>query len=307
MSLVELEGLEVDSARAKLVEDLSLRLEPGRVLALVGESGSGKSLAAAALCGLLPAGLRARWRRLTIADQAVTSPDELGRLRGRTIALMPQDPLGALDPVMRVGGQVSEVLTRVAKTPEADVARRTRELLGEVGFPAPDELARQYPHQLSGGMRQRALLAATLAAGPRVLIADEPTTALDASLRGGVLALLERLTSQRGLALLFITHDLAAAEAIADDVLVLYAGRVAEHGPLAEVFARPRHPYTAGLLAARLDRDRPRVLPGSIPGVDQRPDGCRFAPRCDRASPACARQPALAHGVACHHPLEAAP
>ncbi|MBL8917444.1 MAG: ABC transporter ATP-binding protein [Myxococcaceae bacterium] len=303
MSLVELEGLEVAAPSATLVDQLSLRLDAGQVLALVGESGSGKSVTAAALGGVLPQGLTARWQRLTIGGQALANAAALAPLRGRTVALMPQDPSGALDPVMRVGGQIAEVLQRVAHLPARELRGRVSALLSEVGFSDPEVVARQYPHQLSGGMRQRALLAATLAAGPRVLIADEPTTALDASLRRGVLELLERLATRRGLALLLITHDLAAAESIADQVLVLYAGRVAELGALPDVFSRPRHPYTAGLLAARLDHDAPRVLPGAVPGIAQRPPGCRFAPRCDRATDVCAAQPGFSSGVACHHRL----
>lgn len=306
MSLVELEGLEVGSPQGTIVEGLSLRLDQGRVLALVGESGSGKSVSALALCGLLPDGLTSSWRALALDGRAISGAAQLAPERGRTIALMPQDPLGALDPLMRIGRQLAEVLERVARVQPDEVPARTRSLLSEVGFSDPESTAQAFPHQLSGGMRQRALLATTLAAGPRVLIVDEPTTALDASLRAGVLTLLKALATKRGLALLFITHDLAAAETIADDLLVLYAGRVAEAGQLAAVFTKPRHPYTAGLLAARLDRPEPKVLAGAIPGLAQRPPGCRFAPRCARASPSCGVQPTLAAGVACHHPLEAA-
>ncbi|MBM4778067.1 MAG: ABC transporter ATP-binding protein [Archangiaceae bacterium] len=304
MSVLALEGLEVSLDGTSLLDGVGFTLEPASITALVGESGSGKSVTALALCGLLPAALRARWRLLSFDGRAVDDPVPL---RGRGVALMPQDALASLDPVMRVGHQIDEVLGHVAGVGPADRRSRRESLLREVGFSEPATIATSYPHQLSGGMRQRALLAATLAAEPRVLIADEPTTALDASLRQGVLTLLRELTTRRRLAMLFITHDLAAVEAIADQVTVLYAGRVAEQGAAKTIFSSPRHPYTAGLLAARLDGNGPaRVLPGSLPSVGERPVGCRFSPRCARRSAQCAEQPALVDGVACHHPTGAA-
>lgn len=305
MGLVELEALEVRTADAVLVEGLSFTLEAHRILAVVGESGSGKTVSSLALCGLLPNGVTAQWRALTIAGTPVATSTDLAVLRGRTIAAMPQDASAALDPLMRIGSMIDDVLEHVAGLPSAtERATRRRSLLAEVGFSEPPAVERLFPHQLSGGMRQRAVLAATLAANPSVLLIDEPTTALDAALRTNVLALFRELAQRRGLALLFITHDLAAAEAIADDVIVLYAGRVAEAGAVAKVFGAPRHPYTAGLLAARLDRGSSRAMAGSIPALGERPIGCRFQPRCARASPACAAQPAFASGVACHHALE---
>lgn len=306
MSLVELEELEVAAGSATLVEGLSLRLEPGRVAALVGESGSGKTVSALALVGLLPAGLRARWRRLVVDGAPVSDTPSLAPLRGRTLAYLPQDALGALDPVMRVGRLIDEVLETVARVSNARDREAAREaLLAEVGFTDPRAVSRLFPHQLSGGMGQRVSLAATLAAKPRVLLVDEPTAALDASLRQSVLEGLRGLVEGRRLSLLFITHDLAAAEAIADEVLVLYAGRVAEAGALPDVFSSPQHPYTAGLLGARLDRGEAKVMAGAIPPLGERPEGCRFQPRCARASAACASQPGLLNGVACFHPLVA--
>ncbi len=305
MGLVELEALEVRTSDAVLVEGLSFTLEAHRILAVVGESGSGKTVSALALCGLLPPGVAARWRALTIVGTPVATSADLAALRGRVIAAMPQDASAALDPLMRIGALIDEVLEHVAGLESAtERTSRRRSLLSEVGFSEPAAVERLFPHQLSGGMRQRAVLAATLAANPSVLLVDEPTTALDAALRTNVLALFKELAQRRGLALLFITHDLAAAEAIADDVIVLYAGRVAEAGALTKVFGAPRHPYTAGLLGARLDRGDSRAMAGSIPALGARPVGCRFQPRCARASPACAQQPPLTAGIACHHPLE---
>ena len=304
MSLVELEGLEVANQSLVLVDGVCVHLEAHRVTALVGESGSGKTVSALAMCGLLPAALTARWSRFVLGGTAVDTTSDVSPLRGRSIAYMPQDASGALDPVMRIGAQVEEVLEQVAGLSSASEREaRRHSVLAEVGFSEPGQVERLFPHQLSGGMRQRALLAATLAANPRVLLVDEPTTALDAPLRANVLTLLRELVRRRGIGLLFITHDLAAAEAIADEVIVLYAGRVAERGDLARVFGAPRHPYTAGLVAARLDRGTAKVMAGSIPPVGERPDGCRFRPRCDRASAACTAQPPLIAGVACHHPL----
>lgn len=307
MSLVELEGLEVASPTVVLVDGVTLQLAPHRVLALVGESGSGKTVCALALCGLLPTGLEARWTRLVVGGAALVNTEAVAPLRGRSIAYMPQDASGALDPVMRIGALIDEVLEHVAGLSTAvERATRRHAVLAEVGFSEPSHVERLFPHQLSGGMRQRALLAATLAANPRVLIVDEPTTALDPSLRANVLALLRELALRRGLALVFITHDLSAAEAIADEVIVLYAGRVAERGELRKVFGAPQHPYTAGLMAARLDRGHSKPMAGAIPPVGDRPEGCRFRPRCERASALCTQQPLLTAGVACHHPLEPA-
>ena len=304
MSVLALDGLEVSvDGGSSLLDGVGLTLEAGTITALVGESGSGKSVTALALCGLLPAALRARWSRFTFDGHDVHDP---APLRGRGVALMPQDALGSLDPVMRIGAQIDEVLSQVARVGASDRPARIESLLREAAFTEPSTIVRSYPHQLSGGMRQRALLAATLAADPRVVIVDEPTAALDASLRQGVLALLREVTTRRQVATLFITHDLAAAEAIADQVTVLYAGRIAEQAPAKTVFSSPRHPYTAGLLAARLDGKVPsKVLAGSLPSVGERPVGCRFQPRCDRRSPNCAQQPPLANGLACHHPLGA--
>jgi peptide/nickel transport system ATP-binding protein len=305
MGLLELEALEVRTRNAVIVDELSLTLSRHRVLALVGESGSGKTVSALALCGLLPSKVSARWRALSIAGNVVAKTSELSSLRGRSIAYMPQDASGALDPVMRVGALIDEVLEHVAcLTSAVERANRRHSLLSEVGFSDPRAVERLFPHQLSGGMQQRAVLAATLAADPSVLMVDEPTTALDAHLRKNVLALFRDLVVRRGLALLLITHDLAAAETIADEVIVLYAGRVAEAGKRGQILSSPRHPYTAGLMAARLGLGTFKPMPGSLPPLGERPVGCRFRSRCGRSSAKCTEQPELIAGVACHHPLE---
>lgn len=305
MALVELEGLTIHVGETTVVDGLALELEPAKVTALIGESGSGKSVTALALCGVLPPSLRASWSRLTVAGRAVAGLDELAALRGRTIALMPQEAGVALDPVMRVGEQLDEVLVHVAGVSQRELDARRTGLLTDVGFSDPLVVARSFPHQLSGGMRQRASLAASLSARPQVLIVDEPTTALDGPLARSVLALIKQLAVRHQLAVLLITHDLAAAEAIADDGLVLYAGRPCEKGVAGRLFGAPRHPYTHGLSMARLDRPRPVPLPGAQPALEARPAGCRFKPRCGRATAACDGQPPFVDEVACHHPLEA--
>jgi peptide/nickel transport system ATP-binding protein len=308
-ALLEVEALVVSSGPVALVEGLSLALHRGRVHALVGESGSGKTLSMLALLGLLPKGLSSSAARLCVEGERLawgSSAHEA--LRGRTVAMMLQDASSALDPVMRVGRQLDEVLAAVAKVPPSERATRRAALLADVGFHEPAQVAQRYPHELSGGMRQRVLLATCLAAGPKVLVADEPTTALDAVLHGQVLALLRDGAVRSGLSVVLITHDLEAARAVADDVTVLYAGRVAEQGPTARCLERPRHPYTAGLLAARpTGRGLPVPIPGAIPPVSERPEGCRFRPRCTRASAVCEQAPRLEGGVACFHPLAERP
>jgi oligopeptide/dipeptide ABC transporter ATP-binding protein len=307
--LLEVEALEVRSAQGPIVEGLSLTLRSGRVHALVGESGSGKTVSCLALLQVLPAGLSATAARFLVQGVPVAFGSPAHReLRGRTVSMMVQDSSASLDPVMRVGRQLDEVLQDVAGVSPRDRSTRREAVLREVGFPEPAWVASRFAHELSGGMRQRVSLALSLAAAPKVLIADEPTTALDASLRGGVLALLRELARERGLAVVMITHDLDAAEAIADDVTVLYAGRVAETGVAASCFAQPRHPYTAGLLAARpKGRTPPVPIPGSLPPLSERRAGCRFAPRCARATAQCDLEPPLDGGVACVHPLERSP
>jgi peptide/nickel transport system ATP-binding protein len=307
MPLLEVADLAVRWGAMDVVDGVRLTLDVGRVHALVGESGSGKTLTALALVELLPWGLVAHLGRFLL--DAAPVPDR-ANLRGRTIAVMPQDSSSALDPVMRVGAQLTEVLEHVGGLAAGPAAARAAELLLEVGFPEPQAVLRAYAHQLSGGMRQRVSLALTLSAGPRVLIVDEPTTALDAAARGGVLALLKQLAATRGLAVLVITHDLSAARAIADDVSVLYAGHLVEQGLASAVLDAPRHPYTAGLLSSQLQgRVLPTPISGSLPALGERPSGCRFRTRCARASPACEVRPALREVgervVACHHPLQA--
>ncbi|MFD5433306.1 dipeptide ABC transporter ATP-binding protein [Kitasatospora sp. NPDC127067] len=266
--IVELEGLSVEFGhgrqRTTAVAGVSLSLSAGECLALVGESGSGKSVTARTLVGLTAPGAAVRAERFLVEgrDAAAFGEREWRRVRGRTVALVLQDALSALDPLRRVGTEVGEPLLAHRVLPKAEVPGRVEELLRDVGVPEPAERARQYPHQLSGGLRQRALIASALAAGPRVLVADEPTTALDVTVQAQVLDLLGELKAE-GTALLLISHDLAVVARLADRIAVMKDGRIVESGPADRVLGAPEHPYTRMLLAAAPDPDRPGPAPAA--------------------------------------------
>ena len=276
-----------DGRRLEVVDGVDLRLCAGRTTALVGESGCGKSITAAALGGLLPRGMARDRGDVRWADGAERRP-------GRGLAYVFQDPGECLDPVFTIGNQIREVL------PESERGRareRMEELLRTVGFAEPARVLASYPHELSGGMQQRAMLAMALAGRPRVLVADEPTTALDVTVQAKILRLLAELQRLENLALLLITHNLGVVAEIADEVHVMYAGRIVESGPV-ELLGNPRHPYVQGLLKAlpRLDGAGERLegIAGSVPPLGRRPAGCRFHPRCAWARAACReKEPAL--------------
>lgn len=278
---------------AVLVDRVDLDLESGETLALVGESGAGKTLTALALLGLVPPPARLAAGSVVLEGrELVGRPErELRRVRGAGIAYMPQDPAAALLPVRRVGAQVAETLRAHAPLSRAAARARAARALAEVGLPRDD-----LPHRLSGGQRQRALLALALAPGPRVLLADEPTAAVDALTTARVLALLDERRRARGLAMLLITHDLGAVARAAGRVAVMYAGRVVEEGTVAQVLRSPRHPYAMGLVACapRLDRAgrrRRTPIPGRPPPPGARPPGCAFAPRCPARRAECDAAP----------------
>jgi peptide/nickel transport system ATP-binding protein len=298
-------GLTVElptrSGWVRPVNDVSFSLAEGETLGIVGESGSGKTMLGLALMGLEPPGARRSGEAWledhdTAADHRGTdlitaSPQEMRALRGREIAMVFQEPMTALNPVLRVGAQVEEAIRVHAPEFGADeIERRAIQALERAAVPEPEIRARQYPHQLSGGLRQRVLIAMALAAGPGVLIADEPTTALDVTVQKQILELLAQLRRDLRLSLLFITHDLGVVAQIADRVLVMYAGRIVEEGPAAEVIRKPRHPYTQGLLCAapRLTREKLVPIPGAVPSLDALPAGCAFAPRCAQHIAECA-------------------
>jgi oligopeptide/dipeptide ABC transporter ATP-binding protein len=310
-SLLEIQALTVQLATpagpVKPVNDVSLCIGKGESLGLVGESGSGKTMLSLALMGLLPPGARVSgeisWRGSiqgtetpAIETQRVEknggakrrnlvglNDDDWRRVRGREIAMIFQEPMTSLNPVMRIGVQIEEAI--LAHEPRMDkdgLHRRLMTAMDHAAIPEPEARAQQMPHQLSGGLRQRAMIAMALAPRPKLLIADEPTTALDVTVQKQILDLLDHLRGELELALLFITHDLGVVGKVADRVAVMYAGRIVETGPTETVLASPRHPYTQGLLAASptLERRALAPIPGTVPQLTELPPGCAFAPRC---------------------------
>ena len=292
---LSLQGLTVEIATpagpVRPVRAVSLELAAGETLALVGESGSGKSLTGLAVLGLLPPGVAVTSGQAWVdgADLLRLPEPALRRLRGRTCAMIFQDPASSLNPVHRVGAQVAEAIAAHRRLPRRARAAEVVRLLRHVGIAAPDRRAKEFPHQLSGGMRQRVMIAAAIANSPKILIADEPTTALDVTIQAQVLALLAELQRRDGLAMLFITHSLPVVAEIAGRVAVMYAGSIVEEGPVAAVFDRPLHPYTAALLASAPRPHGPRIepIPGTVPALDRLPPGCCFAPRCSHRIVAC--------------------
>jgi peptide/nickel transport system ATP-binding protein len=286
------------------VEDLSFAVEDGGALAIVGESGCGKSVTAMALLGLL--GRRAQVSgRARLADVDLLGP-KAQAVRGRRISIVFQEPMTSLNPVLTVGRQIGEVLRRHLGMSKGAARRRAVELLELVGIPAPDARVGEYPHQLSGGMRQRVMIAMAIACEPEVLIADEPTTALDVTIQAGVLDVMKDLRSRLGMAIVLITHDLGVVADIADRVVVMYAGRKVEEADVRELYADPRHPYTIGLLGAVprvAGSGRLQEIPGIVPARTEPATSCVFAPRCERATEEClAGVPPLENRAACIHP-----
>ncbi|MEW6473722.1 MAG: ABC transporter ATP-binding protein [Actinomycetota bacterium] len=315
--LVSVEDLHVefhtDAGIVKAVDGVSWSITPGETLGIVGESGSGKSVSALALMGLLQKPQARISGRILFRgrDLLTAGEEELRSLRGNDISMIFQDPLTALNPVFKVGHQVAEVIQAHEKIGKIPARRRAVDLLAEVGIPNPRIRAEEFPHQYSGGMRQRAMIAMALALNPALLLADEPTTALDVTVQAQIMNLLSRLQERRGTAIVLITHDLGVVAGHADRVLVMYAGKVAETAGADALFHAPRHPYTLGLLTslARLDRrrtERLRPIPGQPPSLIRVPPGCPFHPRCAFATEICPREmPPLTggatHAAACHH------
>jgi peptide/nickel transport system ATP-binding protein len=295
--LLEVEGLTVwltaANERALLLRDVSFSVWPGESLGIVGESGSGKTVLALAVMGILPAPMRWSARRIRCLGRNLdtSSSREWRRNRGRTIAMVFQEPMTALNPIMRVGDQIKQVLYWRRGMSGRAAQERATDLLKQVEIPAPVQRLNAYPHELSGGMRQRVMIAMALAGEPKLLIADEPTTALDVTIQAQILALLRDLQRRMGLSMILITHDLGVIAELAQRVMVLYAGQQMETAAVTDIFDAPAHPYTQALLAAApnpmIRRPRLQTIPGSIPqpGVDL--PGCLFAPRCPYRAPAC--------------------
>ncbi|HEY4405390.1 MAG TPA: ABC transporter ATP-binding protein [Xanthobacteraceae bacterium] len=317
MALLEIENLSVEfpagTGMVRAVDGVSLALSEGELLGVVGESGSGKSLTMLAVMGLVPYPGRVTADRLTFKgrDLLTLSARERRQLAGKSIAMIFQEPATSLNPCFTVGFQLAEGLRVHQRLGRRVARRRAIELLEQVGIPAAEERLRAYPHQLSGGMNQRVMIAMAIACDPQLLIADEPTTALDVTIQAQILQLLLSLQRDRGMGLILVTHNMGVVADTARRVLVMYAGQIVEDRSTAALFQAPQHPYTAALLAARpgqADGGRLPTIPGGPPGLQERPAGCLFAPRCaygtDRAR---AERPQLRDWmegrVRCHHPL----
>ena len=276
-----------------VIDDLSFDVQAGEILGVVGESGAGKSLTGMAILGLLDPPLAQSGGRIVFDGGRIDTlpPGEFDALRGKAIAAVFQDSMTSLDPIMTIGRQLTETIIAHHRLGRRKAEDRAAQLLAEVGIPGPRERLSSYPHQLSGGMRQRVVLALAFACEPRLIIADEPTTALDVSLQAQIVALLKRMASERGTAVMFVTHDMGLIAETADRIAVLYAGRLAEIGPTSDVLQSPQHPYTKGLIASipRVNRPVHRLfqIEGTMPSPAARPSGCAFHPRCPVAIPRC--------------------
>jgi peptide/nickel transport system ATP-binding protein len=278
------------------LDDVSFTIDAGEVLGVVGESGAGKSVTGAAIIGLLEPPLRIAGGRISLAGQRIDNlpHNAMRRIRGKEIGAIFQDPLTSLNPLYKVGQQLVETIRTHLDLSPAAARERALSLLSEVGIAGADERINQYPHQFSGGMRQRVVIALAIAANPRLIIADEPTTALDVSIQAQIVALLRRLCQDHGTAVMLITHDMGVIAETAHRVAVMYAGRIVELGAVREVVANPRHPYTRGLMSSipRIGgrRDRLVQVEGTMPRLDEFPPGCPFNPRCSEATERCRRE-----------------
>lgn len=316
---IEVKDLVVSNGDVTAVRGVSFTIPHGGRMGLVGESGSGKSMTALALMGLLPMGWSTHGNILHDGVDLVTQSDKaLSSRRGRTLSMVFQDPLSSLNPVRRVGEQISSVIRRHTGADKRTAEAQTIELIKQMNLPRPEQLVRAYPHEISGGQRQRIMIAMALACYPQLIIADEPTTALDVTVQKQVLRLLNGAVRDRGSALLMITHDLPIIAAMCDTVAVMYAGRIVEIGPVQEVFRNPRHHYTRGLLDSQPTMDNIALdgssrlvsIPGMVPPLHSLPPGCAFNPRCPAATDKCReKMPELGtrgFNAACWHPIDVA-
>jgi len=307
--VLEVEALKVEipvsGGLLKPVRGISFHVERGEVLGIVGESGCGKSLTSLALMGLLPQGARRRVKTLRLeGDDISTMPErDMADLRGNRVSMIFQEPMTSLNPLLTIGEQLTEVFIRHARGNRAEARARALELLDKVGIAEAASRLGQYPHQLSGGLRQRVMIAMALMCSPDLVIADEPTTALDVTIQAQVLSLFKRLQRELGLAVIFITHDLGVVARLADRVMVMYGGEIVETAAVVDLFARPSHPYTQGLLACLPTPGGPRrlgTIPGSVPAFSGDLASCGFANRCSHVMPACRAGPIAMRGSATH-------
>ncbi len=321
MTALEVEDLTVRFPTAggdrPAVDAVSFTLRRGQTLGLVGESGSGKTMTGYAILNLVPPPGRVTGGRVRLDGQDLVGLPEAAMrdLRGNRIALVMQDPMACLNDVLRVGTQMTEAVSAHRRVRPAQARSMARDALGRMGIPHPEERLDAYPHEFSGGMRQRIAIATALLNHPDVIIADEPTTALDVTIQAQILSEVQRICAADGMAMLWITHDLSVVAGLADAIAVMYAGRIVERGACDAVIAAPLHPYAEGLMASVPARNQPgerlRQIPGMMPGLASLPDGCTFRPRCIRADAACAQVPLLCevrpeHFVRCFHPLAGA-
>ncbi|MBL8697204.1 MAG: ABC transporter ATP-binding protein [Alphaproteobacteria bacterium] len=302
------------SGIVKAVDGVSFAVEPGKVMGLVGESGSGKSVTGFSIMGLVDPPGRVAGGRILFhgTDLASLSEEQMRAVRGKRIAMIFQDPMMTLNPVLRVDTQMIEAVQAHEAVSREEARRRARDALGQVGIPSPDERLAAYPHQFSGGMRQRVAIAIALLNRVELIIADEPTTALDVTIQGQILFEMQRLARETRTALVWITHDLSVVASLADEICVMYAGRIVERGTIDEVLDRPAHPYTAGLIGSVPSRNRRgsplQQIPGVMPSLLSLPKGCAFRSRCARADAACGEDPPeIGFGglqrARCVHPL----
>jgi oligopeptide transport system ATP-binding protein len=305
-------ALPTRSGYANAVDDISFEVDAGEIMGIAGESGSGKTMTALSLFGLLPNGARVSGSiKLDGIDLLTLSRKRLRAVRGRQIAMVSQDPATALHPILPIGTQLTEHMRYHLGVSKSEAMSRAAELLATVRIPDPEQALRSYAGQFSGGMRQRIAIAVALAAEPRLLVADEPTTALDVTVQAGILRLLDRLCAERGMAVIVITHDLGVMSATARRLSVMYAGRLAEAGPTSQLLSAPRHPYTRGLLDAlpHPEAGHAPLVPigGSPPSLGRVPAGCPFHPRCTYAQPSCATERPEAEPIAADHLLACPP
>src|SRR5574343_1696464 len=311
MSLLQVKNLVVEfpnrHGTLRALDDISFEIAPGEILGVVGESGAGKSLTGASIIGLLEPPGRVASGQILLEGQRIDnlSPAAMRSLRGKKIGAIFQDPLTSLNPLFTVGQQLTETIQAHLPVSAAEARQRAIQLLVDTGIPAAEQRIDHYPHQFSGGMRQRVVIALALAAEPQLIVADEPTTALDVSIQAQVIGLLKRVCKERGAAVMLITHDMGVIAETCDRVAVMYAGRIAEIGPVAQVIGAAAHPYTQGLVASipdmAVERERLAQIDGAMPRLDAIPEGCAFHPRCPQALPRCrAERPVLAPAGATH-------